>query len=69
MTEHPLLKTIGKKVQEARMSKGITVRKLGELCEYDYSNLSRFENGRVNIHILTLQRIAEILNMDLKDFL
>ena len=56
-------------MQEARKAQGITIRKLGDLCEMDYSGLSRFENGQVNVHILTLKRIADVLNMDVKDFL
>jgi len=63
------LKGIGLKVKKARRSKGITIRKLGSLCNMDYSNLSRFENGQKNIRILTLKSIAKVLNMDMKDFL
>jgi transcriptional regulator with XRE-family HTH domain len=52
-----------------RKAQGITVRKLGEMCQTDYSNLSRSENGQMNIHLPTLKGIAEALNINIKDFL
>jgi transcriptional regulator with XRE-family HTH domain len=69
MNNHPSLKIIGQKVKEARISKGITIRKLGALCDMDYSGLSRFENGQSNVRILTLKSIADALKVDVKDFL
>lgn len=49
MRANNYLLAVGKKVQILRMERGITVRQLGELCQTDYSNLSRFENGQVNV--------------------
>lgn len=63
------LKELGCKVKAFRKAQGITVRQLGEMCQTDYSNLSRFENGQVNITILSLKMIAEKLNIELKDIL
>jgi hypothetical protein len=37
---------IGGRVKAARKAKKITVRQLGEMCDTDYSNLSRFETGK-----------------------
>ena len=69
MRDIKFLKELGGKVKSARMSKGLKVRELGKLCNTDYSNLSRFENGQVDIKILTLRNISIALNMDIKDFL
>ena len=69
MRDNGYLKQLGSKVKSVRMSKGITVRELGEMCEIDYSNYSRFESGRKNIRILTLLKISEQLNTEIKDFL
>ena len=63
------LKQLGAKVQALRKSKGISVRALGAMCDTDYSNLSQFENGRINTNILLLKTIAKQLNVDLKDLL
>lgn len=69
MRDNGYLKQLGSKVKSVRMSKGITVRALGEMCKIDYSNYSRFESGRKNIRILTLLKIAEQLNVEIKDFM
>jgi transcriptional regulator with XRE-family HTH domain len=63
------LKQIGKRVQDIRQSKGIFVRRLGEMCNIDYANVSRFENGKQDILLLTLKIIAEQLEVDIKYFL
>jgi len=52
-----------------RQSKGIFVRRLGEMCNIDYANVSRFENGKQDILLLTLKIIAEQLEVDIKYFL
>ena len=69
MRDNGYLKQLGSKVKSVRMSKGLTVRALGEMCEIDYSNYSRFESGRKNIRILTLLNIANKLDVDVKKFL
>ncbi len=69
MNNGEYLKQVGAKVKALRMSKGIYVRDLGKMCNTDYANLSRFENGQVNIKLLTLKSIADTLGVDVKYFL
>ena len=66
MSNDLFLKQVGERVKNIRQSKGISVRRLGEMCNIDYANLSRFENGKQDIKILTLKVIAEQLKVDLK---
>jgi len=69
MTNGEFIKQVGAKVKALRISKGIYVRDLGKMCNTDYSNLSRFENGQVNIKLLTLKSIADALEVDIKDLI
>lgn len=69
MRNDPYLKEIGQRMQSIRKSKNITVRKLGEMCQLDYSCLSRIEGGQYSSRILTLKVIADKLGVDVKDFL
>ena len=69
MNNGQYLKEIGKKIKTIRQAKGISVRKLGEICDMDFSSLSRLENGQKDFHILTLKTIADALKMDMKDFI
>ncbi len=63
------LKEMGKKIRAIRRAKGISMRKLITLCSLHKSSLSEIENGKRNSHILTLKMLADVLNVDVKDFI
>ncbi len=63
------LKSLGRKVKLARVSKGMTLAKLSELTGMHGASIGIIENGKVNVHILNLKAIADILEVDVKDFL
>lgn len=69
MNIDPYLKQIGQRIQAIRKERKLTIRKLGELCQLDYSCLSRIEGGQYSSRILTLKRIAEKLEVDIKDII
>ena len=69
MRQNEFLTTLGKNVKKARKSKGMTLRTLGNMCELDYSSISRLENGARNIHVLTLQMLAEKLEVEITELL
>jgi len=69
MERDPYLKEIGKRIQSIRKSKKITIRGLGELCKLDYSTLCRIEGGQYASRITTLKAIADVLEVDVKEFL
>lgn len=69
MRNSTYLKQLGNKVKALRMSKGLLGREVAEMAKTDYSNYCRFENGQVNIRILTLMNISDALNVDVKDFI
>lgn len=60
---------IGCKIKSARKARKLTLQALERSSGIDLSNLWFIENGKRNIHILTLKAIADVLNMDVKDFL
>jgi len=62
------LKEMGKKIKEARMSKKLSYPKFSKLTNVDMSNLWFIEQGRRNVHLLTLKAIADVLEMELKEF-
>lgn len=63
------LKEVGSKLKAIRKSKGVSVRLLGSMCNLDFSNLSRFENGQKDMRISTLKLIADKLEVDVKEFI
>lgn len=67
MERDPYLKEIGARIQAFRKAKKITIRGLGELCQLDYSTLSRIEGGQYASKITTLKNVADKLGVDIKD--
>jgi len=70
MNKPNLLIQIGAKIQSIRLKKGLSqVDLVGKIeGKIDTTNISRIERGRVNSSILTLQRIADALEVDIIDF-
>ena len=69
MSNGEYLKAMGERIRSARVAKGITLRQLGKMCNLDFGSISRIENGQKNSYLLTLKSIADVFNMDVKDFL
>ena len=56
---------IGKKIQNLRMERGLSVRKIAKMANITPSMLSQIENGLVNPSINTLRSIAQVLDAPL----
>ena len=69
MRDDKFLIEIGRKVRSVRRAKGISMRKLITLCPLHKSSISELENGKRDCHILTLKMLADLLDVDVKDFL
>lgn len=67
MNNGQFLKHMGGKIKSARKAKGLSVRALAKLCNMDFSNLSRLENGQKDCHVLSIKLIAEKLDVSLKE--
>lgn len=69
MTNGEYLKQMGARIRALRRAKGISMRKLVTLCPLHKSSISEIENGKRDCHILTLKMLADVLGVDVKDFL
>jgi transcriptional regulator with XRE-family HTH domain len=56
---------IGSKIQELRVLRGLSVRQLAEMSGVIYSNISKIENGRYNVSVDILGKIADALGVEL----
>lgn len=56
---------IGKMVAEMRNSKGYTIRGLAELCGISYQNITKIENGKYNVSIDILSKVANALGYEI----
>ena len=67
MKEKELLAKIGERIVELRTQKGMTQQELAAELDYEKSNMSRLESGRINPRIATLYKVAQVLNVTLSD--
>lgn len=61
-------KLLGKKIKQIRKSSGYTQEKLSELIGIETGSLSTIESGRCFPSLVTLEKIANVLNVELKVF-
>lgn len=57
----------GSRIKEIRKQKGLTQKQLGEKCGMYESQIRKYENGKANPKIETLQKIATALECNLSD--
>jgi len=69
MSNDTFLKEMGQKIRIARKAKKMPINVMADLTKIDMSNLSFLERGMRNCHIISLKSIADVLEMDVKDFL
>ena len=65
MFDNSLHIKIGKKIKEIRELKGISQQVLAAKCNFEKSNMSRLEAGKVNSTISTLEKVSKALEIDI----
>lgn len=58
---------IGLKIREIRESQKLSIQDLADKLDMEYNNVIRIEKGRTNFTIGTLVKIANALEVNLKD--
>lgn len=56
---------IGSELQTLRVQKGLTVRELAEASGVHYSNIAKIENGKYNVSVDILGKVADALGYKL----
>lgn len=64
----PVQERVGKRIQELRKKQGYSQEKLALLADLDRTYINSVENGRRNISINSLAKIADALHYSLKEF-
>lgn len=65
MSENSLQINVGQQIQKLRESKGLSQQDLAAKCNFEKSNMSRLESGRVNPTLSTLEKVAKALDVSL----
>ncbi len=67
MSESEVLILIGKNISNFRKQKKLKLQDFGALCGIEHGNLIPIEKGRINVTIKTLNKIANVLEIELID--
>lgn len=67
MSENSLQINVGKHIQKLRELKGISQQDLAAKCNFEKSNMSRLEAGKVNPTLSTLEKVANALDITLAE--
>lgn len=67
MPDNSLQIKVGKRIQELREAKGISQQDLAAKCNFEKSNMSRLEAGRVNPTLSTLEKVALALEVKITE--
>lgn len=59
---------IGRRLRELRMAKGLSQEKFSFVCELDRTYIASIEQGRRNISIVNIEKIAKAFDMSISEF-
>ncbi len=59
---------VGQQIRAARKAKGLTQKELGEKLGVADSVITNYESGKQNLTIDTLQKVADVLGVDVRSF-
>lgn len=66
--EQKIKEQFGSRLKQFRQKKGITQEGLALLCELDRTYIGSVERGERNISLINIYKIAEALDISVKDF-
>ena len=68
LTRDEISKKLGQKIRQLRLDKGLTIEKLANESDIDYTQLSRIERGKINTSIYYVYRISHTLSVPIQYF-
>lgn len=69
MKDDKLIKAVGKRIRQLRLSKKATQIQLAYWCDFKRQYMSRVEAGEINLTLKTLVKIADALDVSIHDLL
>lgn len=57
---------IGQRIAQLRKEKGLSLRDLSSMCGVTYQNIHKIENGKYNVGIDILGKIADALGVNIE---
>jgi len=67
MTDPNFLINLGAKIRELRLKKEMSQIELAMQCNFEKASMSRIESRKTNMTVLTLIKISEALDVDIRN--
>ena len=67
MQNERLLKQVGLRIQKLRIQQNLSQQDLAAKCDFEKSNMSRLEAGKVNCTLSTINKIAQALEVKVEE--
>ena len=67
MRNDALFIKVGKQIQKLRILRGLSQQDLAAKCDFEKSNMSRLEAGKVNCTLSTINKIATALDVKIEE--
>lgn len=68
ISEVEIIKSTGFQIRKLREDKNLSQQNLADLCNMPKSTIARIERAEVNVKLITLIKIANSLEIELKEF-
>lgn len=68
-TDKGILIQFGIRLKSLRQAKKLTLRKMASLCNVEYADIQCYENGKLNVTLLSIVELAKALEVEPKDLL
>jgi transcriptional regulator with XRE-family HTH domain len=69
-SEHQeILIRFGKRLEELRKKQNLSLRKLALHCNIDHADVKKYENGEINISLISITELAKGLNVPLDELM
>ncbi len=68
MNDLQLLYGVGTRIKKIRAEKKLSQNELAIMCNFEKASMSRIEAGKVNVTLLTLQKIGAALEVPMVNF-
>lgn len=65
----PIFKAIGNNIQMSRQMKGLSLEEIANKSSLSMAELSKVENGEIDLKFNALVQIAEVLEVDVKSLM
>lgn len=54
---------LGMRIKQLRLEKKLSLRRLSQKCDLDYSDIGKYEKGEVNVQLSTIYELAKGLEV------